>query len=361
MRPAEGGIRAHLLTLLQHLQDEFTFTVACPPGQAADFGQSGCSILPVPLGGRLHPYYDLQAARGLFRATRLEKYSMVHAHGFKAALLSRPVARCSRIPCLVTVHGDLAHGGTAKHKKFVRLTERVCSRWAHGYVAVSHWLSELLTADFHVPAHKIAVIPNGIEVLHTDSVCGALPFADGQPLVGTVARLAPQKGIEYFIHSAARLTEIFPDVRFVVVGAGPQRAELEELCRTLHLTDRVYFSGFRKDVPALLKRFTVFVQPSLSEGQGITVLEAMASGCPVVATAVGGLRELICDGQNGLLVPPQDPAALARAVAVLLQNEQMRLQLACEGKKRVENYSVPEMIGQTRELYRRVLEGKWPS
>ena len=362
VRPAEGGIRAHVLNLLSHLQNDFDFTVVCPPEQVADFEGIGCDVIAMPLTGRLHPYYDLKSAGQLWRILCSRKYSLLHAHGFKVALLARPVSSCCKVPCLVTIHGDLAHGGAAKYKQVYRKAERVFSRWAEGYITVSQWLAELLITDFGVPAERIAIIPNGISLDHGESFSHVeLPFAADAPLMGTVARLAPQKGVEHFLLAAKELARIFPELRFVVVGDGPLRRELEQLCSELGLVDKVYFAGFRQDVLAILRRLHLFVQSSVSEGQGITVLEAMAAGCPVVASAVGGLKELIKDGETGLLVQPGNPHALAEAVALLLENKEMRLQIAAKAKIFVTKYDLAEMIAKTRELYTSILDGRWPA
>lgn len=359
VRPAEGGIRAHVLNLLRHLQSDFDFTVACPPEQVADFQSTGCEVIAVPLTGRLHPYYDIKSASQLCRMLSTGKYSLLHAHGFKVAFLSRPVSGYCKVPCLVTVHGDLAHGGTAKHRQVFRSAERVFSRWAEGYITVSQWLAELLIADFAVPVERIAVIPNGISLNHGENFSHVeLPFATDAPLMGTVARLAPQKGVEHFLLAAKELNRIFPELRFVVVGDGPLRVDLERLCSELGLVDKVYFAGFRQDVLAILHRLHLFVQSSVSEGQGITVLEAMAAGCPVVASAVGGLKELIKDGETGLLVQPGNPQALAQAAALLLENKEMCQQITAKAKIFVTKYDLAEMITKTREVYFRILEGR---
>ncbi len=362
VRPAEGGIRTHVLNLLRHLQSDFHFTVACPPEQVSVFENTGCDVIAVPLSGRLHPYFDIQSAKQLSRMLRSQKYGLLHAHGFKMALLSRPVSRYCKVPCLVTIHGDLAHGGTAKCRLVYRKTERLLSAWADGYITVSEWLAKLLIADFGVPAERIVIIPNGIALGESDLPRPLeLPFAAEMPLVGTVARLAPQKGIEHFLLAVKEVASILPELRFLVVGDGPLRPALERLCVQLGIEEKVFFAGFRQDVPAILQRLQLFVQPSLSEGQGITVLEAMAAGCPVVACAAGGLKELIEDGETGLLVQPGNPQALAQAMTLLLQNRQLCQQITVKAKIFATRYEMAEMITKTREVYTRILEGRWPA
>ncbi|MCW3490103.1 glycosyltransferase family 4 protein [Dethiobacter alkaliphilus] len=364
VRPAEGGIRAHIKTLVQELHEDFSFSVVCPPEQSADFKEYGCEVVPVPMRAAVHPLHDLRALMQMHKNLKNGSYSLVHAHGFKAALLARPVAGYSHTPCLVTVHGDFAHAASSPLAPVYRWVEAVFAGWATGYITVADWLAEELQAVYSVDGERIAVIPNGIRfpaVPQAGNAKDVLPFSSAAVVIGTVARLAPQKGIEYFIKAAALLSKIKPDLRFVVVGDGPQRRVLELLSRNLGLTNKLYFAGARQNVADFLAGFTVFVQPSVSEGQGITALEAMAAGCPVVASAVGGLRELIRHGDNGLLVPPGEPQALAGAVNRLLGDELLRASLAQQGLAVARRYSVAEMVNRTRALYAQIVDGRWPA
>jgi glycosyltransferase involved in cell wall biosynthesis len=361
VRPAEGGIRAHVLNLVSSLKEQFLFTVACPPERAAEFREAGCEVIPLSISGKLQPYQDISTMRRIYSLLRKGEFTLVHAHGFKAALLARPAARWGKVPCLVTVHGDLAHAGTSVLAKAFRGAERYFTPWATGYVTVSEWLAEMLVSDFGVSEDKITVIPNGIDLAAKQRMTeDLLPFGSNTVLVGTVARLAPRKGIDCFIRAAVKIKAAVPHARFVVVGDGPLRPELERLCRELQIDESVFFTGFRKDVPALLKRFHVFVQPSHSEGQGMTVLEAMAAGCPVVASDAGGLRELVHDGKTGLLVPSGHVAGFADAVVRLLRDGLLSQRIVAQAKEDVKAYGIKKMISDTREVYTKVLEGSWP-
>ncbi|MDW7649775.1 MAG: glycosyltransferase family 4 protein [Bacillota bacterium] len=358
VRPTEGGIRAHLKNLLENLSGEFSFVLACPPDEADWFAHSGWEVIPVSLTGTLYPAGDLQTMRELFTAMRSGRFSLVHAHGFKAGFVARPVSRLCGVPCLMTVHGGFAHAEASRWGRIYKTAERFLSRWGTGYIAVSGWLAEELSRAYHVPGEQITVIPNGIVFPPLTGKWRAA--AKGEFLVGTVARLAPQKGVEYFLRAAAILKERFGHIRFIVAGEGPLRSSLELLCRQLSLDGRVSFTGYCHDVPSLLQRLDVFVLPSLSEGQGITILEAMAAGCPVVASATGGITELVQHGKTGLLAAPGNPDELAVRIAELLKNPALADELAKRGKENAAHYDLSVMIDRTRKLYNSVMEGGRP-
>jgi glycosyltransferase involved in cell wall biosynthesis len=178
------------------------------------------------------------------------------------------------------------------------------------------------------------------------------------PLVAVFARLNRLKGLEYFLEAAALLMHRFEEVRFLIVGdsiSSEYRDELETRARALGLGERIVFAGFRSDIPELLAEVSLSVLPSLAEGLSNVVLEAMAAGVPVVATAVGGTKELIEDGVSGLLTPPRDAAALAHAIGSLLADPERAERIGREGRRQAtERFSLQATVEQTERLYERV-------
>jgi glycosyltransferase involved in cell wall biosynthesis len=354
----EGGIRVHVTHLLENLSNEFNFCVACPPELADDFTGLAAGIFPVAMGKGLNPARDLAAVCSMTGKLRRETFDLVHAHGFKAGMVARMAARVCRVPCLITVHNDFAYANVSQFRSVYLAAERWLSRWTTEYITVSSWLAEELQGTYGVSPDRIVIIPNGIvRTSGNMPLENQLPFPDNMPLVGTVARLAPQKGVEYFIRAAAKLQLEYPHVGFVIVGDGPLRGQLEALSGELGLDGRLYFTGYRHDVPAILALMQIFVQPSLSEGQGITVLEAMSAGCPVVASATGGLKELIRHGENGLLTKPGDAGQLAEAIRLLLEDDKFAQSLAKQAAEIVEGYDIRNMLENTRNTYYRVMKG----
>ncbi|HEY6131846.1 MAG TPA: TIGR03088 family PEP-CTERM/XrtA system glycosyltransferase [Halioglobus sp.] len=225
-------------------------------------------------------------------------------------------------------------------RKFMRL-------FVHRYIAVSRDLERWLTAIVGVRADRVRQIYNGVDFSRFTPI-NVKPLAllparwrelDGILVAGTVGRLTPVKDQQLLLRAVARLREDHPEagrrLRLLIVGDGPLYAELAQLVEQLALEDAVWLAGDRHDVPDLLRVMDLFLLPSLGEGISNTVLEAMASGLPIVATAVGGNFELIEEGFNGSLVPVGDCQALSNAMAFLLENDEERVRQGANARQRV--------------------------
>ncbi|MFN3967250.1 MAG: glycosyltransferase, partial [Endomicrobiia bacterium] len=174
-------------------------------------------------------------------------------------------------------------------------------------------------------------------------------------LVGTVARLHKVKGHTYLIQAAQKLKDKYPNVHFVWVGGGEMYQQLKEEVRTAGLEDRIHFLGVRQDVPELLPQFDLFVLPSVYEGFGLVVLEAQLSGLPVIASAVGGLLEVVDDGHDGLLVPPQNADALSGAIDQALSMPERIQQMARAGQEKVfRQGSLERLVQETTNVYKQL-------
>lgn len=196
------------------------------------------------------------------------------------------------------------------------------------------------------------VVYYGIDLARFANAAPALEPEAGSLVVGNVARLAPQKGQRHLVEAAALVHERHPEVRFLFVGDGELRAELEAQAASTARPDRFLFVGARDDVPELLASIDVFALPSLFEGLCYAVIEAQAAGVPVVATPVGGVRENVVDGETGLIVPLESPRALADAIVRLLDDPELAARLAANARKRTfERYSLERMVDETIALY----------
>lgn len=367
IRPAAGGMKCHLLNLLRYMdRNLFEAGVAGPPGEMlAAAAELGVKVFPIPLRGELDPLQDAWAVFQLSRVLRRERVSILHLHGTKAGLVGRLAAVFARTPVVFfTVHNSVFYAEwPAYKKKFLALTEKALARYTYRIITVSEALRQELIAREGLKPERMVTVYNGInpeefQVTEPREVLRRrLGLPVGAPLVGTVARLVPQKGLSYLIEAAA----LFPPEEwpfFVVVGDGPLRAELQELADKSGVGSRFVFTGVRHDVPLILGALDLLVLPSVTEGLGLVLLEAMAASLPVVATAVGGVPEVVLDGETGLLVSPGDPAALARAIADLLRVPERARQLGAAGRERVARlFTVERMVGQISALYQEALAG----
>jgi len=241
-----------------------------------------------------------------------------------------------------------------------RALDRVTDAYLVNCEAIAAWQVERK----RLPREKIEVIPNGIDLgrlppfaLDRRGARSAAGLRRDRRLVAGVGRLDAQKDFPTFLRAAAMIAAEFPDVDFLVVGEGGERAALEALARRLGLGARVVFTGLRHDVPRLLAAVDVLALTSLYEGFPNVLLEAMATGAVAVATDVGGCRELVTSGETGLLVPPRAPAAVAAAVGRVLRDPALARRLATAARQRVEGaFSIDVMARRTMDAYLRRLD-----
>ena len=299
----------------------------------------------------LHPGRDLLGLLELIALIRRERPDLVHANSSKAGVLGRLAALLMRVPVRVfTVHGWAfkAHSGQAS--RLYRWADRVMSPLTSATICVSETERAAGLAARTCRAQRTVVIPNAVDV-------GAAPGArhDGDPpRVVSVGRLAAPKDALTLLRA---LTDVAPaPFSALLVGDGPDRPELEASIRALGLEDTVTLAGSRSDVPALLAAADVFVLSSRSEGAPFSILEAMAAGLPVVASNVGGVGELVVDGETGLLVPPADPGRLADALRRVLGDAALRRRLGAAGRARArERFDLRALQDAHLELYAREL------
>jgi glycosyltransferase involved in cell wall biosynthesis len=207
-----------------------------------------------------------------------------------------------------------------------------------------------------VPAAKILLMPYGIRMAEVNPPLSKAEAKAELGLsgfcLGTIGRLEEQKGQEFLLAAVPELRQHIPDLNVIIVGDGRLRSKLENQARTLGITDVVHFLGTRRDLPRLYRAMDVFVLPSLWEGLPLVLLKAMAAGLPVIATRVSGAEDIIVDGANGRLIPPRQPAALARAVIELYSQPKLWLVWGHQAQQTIrEKYSLEAMLIRLQSLY----------
>jgi glycosyltransferase involved in cell wall biosynthesis len=311
----------------------------------------------------LTSFYNANAAKQLMRLRDWmikEQAHILHAHDFYAGLLGAAAGRLARVR-VIACQRHIRLSDRRAHEWGTRLTHRL----AHRVLVNSEAIRDHLLAGGRVAPEKIVVIRNGLSaaaeraMLDNDgrskrraALLRELNLGEGAKLIGIVARLQPVKGHRYFIEAAGRIAAAEPNVHFLLVGDGALRREIEEQAARLGVNDRLHLLGDRHDAALIAAGFDVAVSASLSEGLPNAVMEAMAAGAPVVATAVGGTTELVIDGATGFLAPPANADALARRILDALRNPELSSRMAAHGRRRVLGlFSMRRMVESVERLY----------
>jgi glycosyltransferase involved in cell wall biosynthesis/ribosomal protein S18 acetylase RimI-like enzyme len=327
--------------------------------QAAAKMGFGVVVLDV-IRREIRPAWDLRGLLRLIRFLRQQRYDMVHTHTSKGGFVGRLAARFARVPAIVhTVHGFAFHEASpARVRLFYSALETFASRWCDRIVSVSEFHREWAIRLRICGQSKIIAIPNGIAELRRNPdgdpeairrTAGARP---GDLLIMTVARLVPDKGLEYLIESAAMLSQTERRIHLAIAGDGPARRRLEELASERGVSDRVRFLGFRRDVGDLLAAADLIALPSLREGLSISLLEAMAAGKAIVATSIGGHREVVSRGDVVWLVPPANAEALRDGIVRLAEDPAIMARLGKNARAAYEDYYTEDrMLQSYKHLY----------
>ena len=305
------------------------------------------------------PISDFRALAALRAAIRTFQPQVVHTHSSKAGILGRLAARLENVPAVVhTVHGfGFTPLQSAPLRMALRAAERTLASSTDHFVTVSETDRQRGIEMGLFEPGRATVIRAGIDLdrfraaADGDAARDRLGVPAESPLVTQIGNFKPQKAPLDFVRVAAAVREHSPEARFVMVGDGPLRTSAEELARSLGVADRMIFCGWWDDVPGLLAAATVSVLTSRHEGLPCSVVESLAAGVPVVATAVDGTVEVVRSGVNGFLAPAGDVRALAEGVCTILADEETRERFAAAASVGLEAFDHDLMVRQQEELY----------
>ena len=364
-----GGGMGHLYGLFRNIDREgYHFSLAADQGDylVDEIRELDIPIHAIPL---MRNRADFRGAFHIARVAMAEGADVIHCHGTRAGFFGALAKRlCKAKKSVYTVHGFSFHKDIhPAGQRFYQAIERMLGSAHDRLISVSDYDRHEAIRRGVCPPDRICTVPNAIDfdLFNPAKVNGEfrslLGLHKDVRLVGTAARLVPQKGIEYFIESASILHRTHPDVRFVVVGEGMLTSTLRETARQRGLADVMLFAGPSDQMPEVFAGLDVFVLSSLWEGHPLTLIEALAMERPTVATSTSGAPEILEDGKCGLLVPPKDPRGLAHAIARLLDEPEFARSLAQSGRRSVlSRYSVVKMAMQTETVYRDLLDGNQP-
>lgn len=355
-----GGPAQHVLGLATGLKDRYDISVAAgvPPVEEGELCAPGVDVLPVPLVRPIAPIADIRAFTSVRGIVRDGSPALIHSHMAKAGTIARLVAPTVRPrPRTVhTFHGHVLSGyfSSPSQAAFLRI-ERMLARHTDILVGVSSEIrDELLELGIgRPPQWKVIPLGHDLEPFlavrgHSTALRSELNLGSDVPLVGVLARLAPVKDHVTLLRAMRHVR----GVHLAVVGDGKQRPDLEALARELGIAERVHFTGWRSDVADVIADLDVVVLTSRNEGTPVSLIEAAAAGRPVIATDVGGVRAVVDDRETGVLVPPGDERAAAKAIEWMLADRARSEELGREARRRSrERFSLRQSLDAVTALY----------
>ncbi|MDD4909777.1 MAG: glycosyltransferase family 4 protein [Candidatus Omnitrophica bacterium] len=292
----------------------------------------------------------LAAALKLAGYARDNGIDIIHSHTRVTQVLGCLLSRLSGLPHLSTCHGFFRR----------RLSRMVFPCWGMRVIAISEAVKEHLTGDLGVTPQKVRVVYNGVDVkafsdvnnTQTAGIKGRFGLKDG-PVIGIIARLSDVKGHMYLIEAMPQVLSELPEAQLFIVGEGRERGRLDKIISKLGLKEKTVIMPSVANTSEVLAAMDVFVMPSLQEGLGLALMEAMAAGLPIAASNIGGIPALIKNAETGLLVEPKDTAGLARAITFLLKNRDEAYLMAHKARDFVrENFSLEKMARETENVYK---------
>jgi L-malate glycosyltransferase len=350
-----AGTETQLLALIRRLDRRRVTPFLCvlrgedARSQALEPSSDICPVLRLGVRSLRHPSSIIKACR-FASSLRRESIDVLQVYFPDSTYFAIPAALLTRVPHVVRTRNNLGYWMTPWHRRLGRF----CNWFTEVLIANCDASRESVIADEGMPPERVIVLENGVDLDRFPVV--ERPRAAACRRVGVVANLRHVKGLDVFIRAAELVAPAHPDATFHIAGEGPLRADLEGMVNAHGLGIGLVFEGSIVDVPAFLAGLDVAVLPSRSEGMSNALLEYMAAGKAVVATAVGGNTRLIDDGIHGLLVRPDDPAALAGAMHRLLHDDELARRLGQAARRRVEQrYSREAMVRRFEDFYVQLL------
>lgn len=318
-----GGVQQHILSLLKEYNREIVTPLFCCFGKKGEIGIEieklgiNCTFLNKPKYKR----FSLPIIIDLYKLMKQKQINIVKTHNYYANLYGRLAALLAGVPVkIVCIHIDY-------HRKDRRLMRRIInkllSKITDKIVAVSETVKMDILKYDHVLEDKVTVIYNGIDGdrflgIEKNLIRFELSLSPEVLIIGTVGRLVFQKGHQYLLEAISKLKVRIPHLKLLIVGDGRLREELKDYAKTLNISQDVIFLGNRRDIPEILSAIDIFVFPSIWEGFGMALIEAMAAGKPIIATDIPPIREIVNSEKVGLLVPPRNSNAIADSIELWL-------------------------------------------
>lgn len=365
-----GGPAIHTVLLTDKLDPRLYETILVTGTEGETEGsmrylaeERGIKPVVIPeMGREISLREDITALWKLIRLIQREKPDIIHTHTAKAGFLGRIAAICTgrRKRLYHTFHGHVFHSyfGERKTRAFIKI-EQFLGRRTDRIIAVSDRTREELLGYEIAEPDKIIVVPLGLDLApfarceeHSDEFRRELGVGDDEVLIGIVARLVPVKDIPNFLAAAKHVLAEIPSARFVIVGDGELRDALQAEARELSLGDRVIFAGYRRDLPRIYAGLDLVVLSSLNEGLPVSLIEAMSSAKVAISTRVGGVPNLLVEGETGFLCPPSDSQALAEKIVLAISQRERWQEMGAKARQyALSRYNIDRLVMDIERLY----------
>ncbi|NOZ63941.1 MAG: glycosyltransferase family 4 protein [Caldiserica bacterium] len=346
-----GGVQRRLLALIPYLQEDFSFhIISFKGGELEDkFRKISCEVKIIPRRGKFDPIC-IHQVRNYIAA---HSFPIVHTHTHKPNTTGRISAILSRTPVIIAQE----HNVDDWKGKFQRWIDVKLARFTNKIIAVSRAVKDFYVS-LGIPEDKIIVIYNGLELekFYPSFEAKKKNNWEGKPIVGFVGRIHPQKGIKDLLEIGKEVCKTIRGVKFLVVGEGPLKNWLTKEVEKRNLRNNFQILGKREDLPALYREMQILLLPSYREGFPNVILEAMASGVPVVATDAGGVNEIVENSQTGFVVAKGATQEMINHVLSLLKNRKIREEMGKRSREKVAFFSIERMAEETKNLYLSLIE-----
>jgi glycosyltransferase involved in cell wall biosynthesis len=348
---AFGGAERFVVGLAAHMPRDRVEPWVCSTRTATEVGLRTLAEAGVPhISLRRTSKWQVHRMMRLVSLLRSSRFDLLHAHKFGSNLWGTTIGRSCGVPVVIAHEHNWSYSGDPLR---VWIDREIIGRLATRFVAVSRPSAEQMTTFEGVPARKVLVMPTAY-IPHREpssvDIRTELGLAEDTPLVGAVGGLRPEKAFDVLVEAHAQLIARAGDVHLAIAGDGPYRPELERRIADLGIGRKVHLLGHRTDVDSILQGIDVGVMSSDWEGMPLFVFECMAAGVPLVATAVGGVPDLVTDGRTGLLVPPRDATALARGLERALTDQQLAKRLASAAATRLDRFTIESVATRFAEF-----------
>ena len=297
----------------------------------------------------------------LYKLLKSHKFDIIHTHAYSAGTIGRISAFLAGVPVIISHN----HSVYDYYNRYYHFVEWLLSLITDRIICISDIVNKFANETQRINAGKLVTIYNGIDSVYsvagkeTSRLRKELGIPHNHTVISTISHMEEHKGLAYLLESASLLLESRSDIHFLLVGEGTLKEELKKLSIDLKIEKNVIFAGERSDIPEILSLTDIFVLPSLREGLGLAILEAMACGKPVIATNVGGIPEIVKDGVSGILVSPKNAEALHSAMNELLEDREKLKRMGHNGKRVCnESFDSKTMIRKVEDLYDSLLYEK---